>query len=80
MGTMLGMVIGYVLGTRAGDKGAAELKEAWHAIRTSDEARSLVAQGVEMTKGAVQQAPAMLRDRLQARSSGESSAALRPSG
>ena len=80
MGVMIGFVVGYVLGTRAGDKGAAELKEAWRSIRTSDEARNLVAQGVEMTKGMVQQAPAMLRDRLQAGSSGESSAALRPSG
>ena len=69
-----------MLGTRAGDKGAAELKEAWNTIRSSDEARNLVAQGVEMTKGVVQQAPTMLRDRLQARSSGESSTALRPSG
>jgi hypothetical protein len=50
MGVMIGFVVGYVLGTRAGDKGV------------------------------VQQAPAMLRDRLQAGSSGESSAALRPSG
>ncbi|HEY5874558.1 MAG TPA: hypothetical protein VIT64_04625 [Ilumatobacteraceae bacterium] len=80
MGVMIGFIVGYVLGTRAGDKGAAELKEAWHAIRTSDEARSLVAQGVEMTKGVVQQAPTMLRDRLQSKPSGETSAALRPSG
>ena len=79
MGVMIGFVVGYVLGTRAGDKGAAELKEAWHAIRTSDEARNLVAQGVEMTKGMVQQAPAMLVDRLQSKPSGETSAALRPS-
>jgi hypothetical protein len=33
-----------------------------------------------MTKGMVQQAPAMLVDRLQSRPSGETSAALRPSG
>ena len=80
MGVMIGFVVGYVLGTRAGDKGAAELKEAWRAIRTSDEARSLLAQGVEMTKGMVQQAPSMLMDRLQTRPSGETGAALRPSG
>ena len=79
MGVMIGFAVGYVLGTRAGDKGAAELKEAWHAIRTSDEARSLVSQGVEMTKGMVQQAPTMLFERLQSKPSGETSAALRPS-
>jgi hypothetical protein len=33
-----------------------------------------------MTKGMVQQAPAMLVDRLHSKSSGETSAALRPSG
>jgi hypothetical protein len=80
MGALIGFVVGYVLGTRAGDKGAAELKEAWNTIRSSDEARHLVTQGVEMTKGVVQQAPSMLMDRLQARSSGASSTALRPSG
>jgi hypothetical protein len=43
MGVVIGVVIGYALGTRAGPDGLAELKQAWKVISSSDEARDMVA-------------------------------------
>jgi hypothetical protein len=42
MGVIIGVVIGYALGSRAGPEGWAELEDAWHTIYTSDEVRDLV--------------------------------------
>jgi hypothetical protein len=42
VGTILGVVIGYVLGTRAGDQGWEELVQAWKVISTSEEVRDLL--------------------------------------
>lgn len=84
MGAMFGFVIGYVLGTRAGEKGHTEIKEAWHTIRTSDETRDLISRGLAGAKYLGQNAPAMIMERLQLqpadRSTDGSSGALRPTG
>lgn len=43
MGTILGFVIGYLLGMSDGQNGrAAELREAWHTLRSSRELRTLL--------------------------------------
>jgi hypothetical protein len=42
MGTIIGVVIGYALGTRAGPEGWDEFKQAWKVISTSDEVRDLL--------------------------------------
>jgi hypothetical protein len=42
MGVIIGVVIGYALGSRAGPEGWAELEDAWHTIYTSEEVRDLV--------------------------------------
>ena len=43
MGAFMALVIGYVLGTRAGDKGWAELRDSWQTIRTSEGLASMLA-------------------------------------
>ncbi|HEY6473855.1 MAG TPA: hypothetical protein VIY26_13265 [Acidimicrobiales bacterium] len=42
MGVIIGVIIGYALGSRAGPEGWAELQDAWHTIYTSEEVRDLV--------------------------------------
>jgi hypothetical protein len=80
MGVVLGFVIGYVMGTRDGETGFEELKEAWHTIRTSDEARNLVNQGMSFAKSLLAQGSGMLSDRLQGNGPGGTISALRPTG
>jgi hypothetical protein len=65
MGVVLGFIVGYVMGTRDGETGFEELKDAWHTIRTSDEARSIVSQGMSMAKSLLAQGSGILSDRLQ---------------
>jgi hypothetical protein len=48
MGTVLGVVIGYVLGVRAGEHGWDELRDAWDVISTSEEVRDLLAGSLAM--------------------------------
>ena len=65
MGTMLGVVIGHVLGTRAGEKGYDELRDAWNTIRSSDEVKDMVAGGFSIARGLLQRGGEMLATRLQ---------------
>ena len=46
MGVIIGVVVGYAFGTRAGENGWSEITEAWKVIRTNDEVRDLVAGGM----------------------------------
>jgi|HubBroStandDraft_4_1064222.scaffolds.fasta_scaffold1647814_2 hypothetical protein len=50
MGTVIGVVIGYALGTRAGEDGWTEFYEAWKVIRSSEEVRDLVIGGLSVAK------------------------------
>jgi hypothetical protein len=43
MGTIIGFVVGYVLGMRAGDKGWVELEDSLRTIQSSPDVRDLVA-------------------------------------
>ena len=65
MGAMVGLVIGYVLGTRAGEQGWEDFREAWRTITTSAEVRDLVAGGVSIAADLVQRSSSMLAARLQ---------------
>jgi hypothetical protein len=47
------VVIGYALGTRAGEEGWDELIEAWKVITTSDEVRDLLAGGFSLGRDLV---------------------------
>jgi hypothetical protein len=42
MGVIVGVLVGYALGSRAGPDAWSELEEAWHTIVTSDEVKDLV--------------------------------------
>lgn len=65
MGAMVGLVIGYVLGTRAGKKGFDELRDAWTTISTSEEVRDMLTGGLAIAGDAMRQGRGMLADRLQ---------------
>jgi hypothetical protein len=45
MGVIVGVVVGYLFGTRAGEQGWTELEDAWKVIASSEEVRDLVATG-----------------------------------
>jgi hypothetical protein len=50
MGTVLGVIIGYAIGTRAGEQGWADFYESWKVITSSDEVKDLVAGGFSVAK------------------------------
>jgi hypothetical protein len=50
MGVIVGVLIGYVIGSRSGEDAWSELKEAWKTIVSSDEVRDLVAGGLAMVR------------------------------
>jgi hypothetical protein len=70
MGTMVGLMIGYALGTRAGEKGYDEFRDAWKTITTSDEVRALVAGGVSIAGHLLHKGSVMLAERLQGSGNG----------
>ncbi len=81
MGVIIGLVVGYAMGAKAGENGLGELKEAWHTIRSSEEARELVSGALTIARGVLSRGGAMLVERLQA--SGREVASvttLRPTG
>jgi hypothetical protein len=81
MGVIIGVIVGYVMGTKAGEQGLEELKEAWKTIRSSEEARDIMAGGMAMAAGLISRGGGMLAERLQATGNGSVSvSALRPTG
>jgi hypothetical protein len=50
MGVIIGVVVGYALGTHAGEEGWTEFKAAWKVISTSDEVRDLLAAGFSVSR------------------------------
>jgi hypothetical protein len=50
VGTIIGVVVGYAFGTRAGDEGWTEIREAWKVIASSEEVRDLLGTGVSMAR------------------------------
>jgi hypothetical protein len=54
MGVILGVLIGYALGCRAGPDAWTELEEAWHTIYTSEEVRDLLAGGLSIARELVE--------------------------
>lgn len=50
MGAVIGVVFGYMLGTRAGKEGWAQVQDAWGTITSSDEVRDLVTTGLTMAR------------------------------
>jgi len=56
MGTIIGFVVGYLLGVRAGDKGWEELEGSLRTITSSTEVRDLVAGALSAARDLVGQA------------------------
>lgn len=65
MGAMVGFVLGYVLGVRAGPKGYEELMQSWRVISSSEEVRDLLRGGLAALGDAIRQGRAVLAERLQ---------------
>jgi hypothetical protein len=53
MGVIIGVMVGYALGSRAGSGSWAELEDAWNTITSSEEVRDLVSGGFSMAKDVV---------------------------
>lgn len=65
MGAIIGLLIGYVLGVRAGDKGYQELRESWQTITTSQGFRDLLGGLFALTGEFVTRGRGVLAQRLQ---------------
>ena len=50
MGVIIGVIVGFALGSRAGPDAWAELEGAWHTIYTSEEVRDLMAGGFDIAR------------------------------
>lgn len=64
MGVLIGMLVGYMLGTRAGPEGWEELQDAWKVIVTSEEVHDLVSGGFALARQLVGQGSGILADAL----------------
>jgi hypothetical protein len=50
MGVVIGVLIGYALGSKAGPEAWSELEEAWKTIVESEEVRDLVSGGLAIAR------------------------------
>ncbi len=50
MGVVIGVLIGYALGSRAGPDAWTEIEDAWHTIYTSEEVRDLLSGAVSIAR------------------------------
>jgi hypothetical protein len=57
MGTIIGFVAGFLVGTREGKAGLERLKTSWNTIRSSPEVRKLAVDAVTMAEQVVRRAP-----------------------
>jgi hypothetical protein len=64
MGTLIGVVVGYALGTRAGEQGWTEFHDAWKVISSSDEVKDLIAGGFSIAKDLLGRGSTFLADAL----------------
>jgi hypothetical protein len=75
MGTIIGVMVGYALGTRAGPDGWKEFEEAWRVIAASEEVRDLVAGGFSLARDLLSRGSQVLSQTL---SEANSNGVLRP--
>jgi len=53
MGTLLGFVVGYVMGARAGPEGLAALKESARGLAATPEVKGIISGGLSMLGNAL---------------------------
>jgi hypothetical protein len=53
MGVIIGVMVGYALGCRAGSEGWADIEDAWHTISTSEEVRDFISGGLSIARDVV---------------------------
>ncbi len=54
MGVVIGVIVGYALGSRAGSDGWSEIEEAWRTICASEEVRDFVAGGLSIARDVIE--------------------------
>ena len=64
MGALLGFMLGYVLGAKAGPEGYDELRKAWETIVNSEEFKGLLGVGTTFVQGMLQQSQQSVGDTL----------------
>ena len=64
MGAIIGVAIGYVLGTRAGERGWEELRESWETISSSQEVKDMMVGGLALAAVVLRQGRGRLAERL----------------
>jgi hypothetical protein len=64
MGAMLGFIMGYYLGVKAGPNGYEELQDAWKTISSSAEVKDTISGGVSVARDLLRQGGAMVASRL----------------
>jgi len=53
MGVVIGVMVGWVMGSRAGAGSWTEIEEAWRSIASSQEVKDLVSGGMSMARDMV---------------------------
>jgi hypothetical protein len=53
MGVIIGVIVGYALGSKAGPDAWRELEDSWRTISTSEEVRDLVAGAADLVSQVV---------------------------
>ncbi len=64
MGVVIGVIVGYALGSRAGSDGWSELEEAWHTICASEEVRDFIAGGLSIARDVIERRAEVLAEIL----------------
>jgi hypothetical protein len=64
MGTIIGVMVGYALGTRAGPDGWQEFRDAWKIIASSEEVRDLLSGGFSIGRDLLGRSLDVLREAL----------------
>jgi hypothetical protein len=70
MGVIIGVVVGYALGTHAGEEGWTDFKDAWKVISASDEVRDLLAAGFSVSRDLIGRGSELLAGALGTSDSG----------
>jgi hypothetical protein len=69
MGTLAGLIVGYVVGAGTGPEGYRKLREAWDEIQASDEWKGLVATATGFVQNALARGGAAFTEQVESATS-----------